>query len=317
MAANPAPHLTHSHLPLVGALYAELSSETRGRGRFATASETDLHNAAGIIVRYRLGPLTTVRPTGRGARRMFLSDMRELGRRPYPEMHLTMQLLAHFTTQIAKACPNANDPPFEEAVSHQRLLGCTANLSHLGPDQMPNQLMANYISLGLARGKDQIPSYTPFISPDITASPWPAPTAEHTAAVARWANGRQSVKSPKTQQLPLGAWSLYRRRYIFTADYLSAWPSFGGIAAQFNHLSIALHLATTESVATDWISDSILRAHLAELARSRDAMNPGAPYFTEDFDSLLSNEQPRFKLQASAQTAKVSPPPKAPPLRTR
>ena len=73
-AANPVPQLANSQLqlPRVDALYAELSLETRGRGRFATASETDLYNAAGAIVRDRLGSLETIRQTDRDARRVCL-----------------------------------------------------------------------------------------------------------------------------------------------------------------------------------------------------------------------------------------------------
>ena len=163
--------------------------------------------------------------------------------------------------------------------------------------------MANYSSLELARGRAQMTSYTPPIAPNVTASPWPVPTSRHTAAVTRRNSGFLSAKSPKTQHLPLNAWILYRWRFIFTADVLGAWASFGGISARSNRLSIVLHLATTESIATALAYDSLLCAHIAELARWRDELNTGIPDFSSDFASLLSNEQPRYKLQASAQTA--------------
>ena len=73
-----------------------------------------------------------------------------------------------------------------------------------------------------------------------------------------------------------------------------------------------LHLATTEAIATALIYDSLLFAHLEELARSRDELNPRIPDFAAEFASLLSKEQPRLKLQAASQTAMVAPPPKAP-----
>ena len=133
MAANPAPQLNNTQLHVADALCAELSLETRGWGRFSEASETDLYNAAETLFRYRLGPLSIIRQTDRDARRMFLSGLRELERRPFPEMHLKIQLLAHFTPQIAKARPNANDPPFEEAVLPRRPRGYTENSSQLGP----------------------------------------------------------------------------------------------------------------------------------------------------------------------------------------
>lgn len=94
-ADNPVPKLGHAHLPQVGDLFAELSGETRGRDRVATATEADLLNAADTIVRYRLGSLAVIRQIDRGARRMFLPDLSELGRRPFPEILLTMHLLSH------------------------------------------------------------------------------------------------------------------------------------------------------------------------------------------------------------------------------
>ena len=158
MADNPIPQRAHRQLPMVDSIYAGLSLETRGRDRCATDSETDLYNAAETLVRYRLGSFAIIRRTDRDARRMFLSDLRVLDRLPFPEMQLTMQLLAHFAPQIAKSRPNATDPPFEEAVSPQRPRDYTATFAQLGEYLKRNQLIANYISLELARGKAQIPS---------------------------------------------------------------------------------------------------------------------------------------------------------------
>ena len=92
-------------------------------------------------------------------------------------------------------------------------------------------------------------------------------------------------------------------RFIFTADICGAWASFGGIAAQLNSVSIILHLATTESIAAALLYDSILSAHLEELARARVERSAD----TVDFAALLSAEQPRFKLHAIAQAVKPTP----------
>ena len=94
-------------------------------------------------------------------------------------MQHTTHLLAHFDPQIAKARPNANDPPLEAAVLHQRFNGYTANFPQLGAYLKPDQHMANYIRLELERGKALIPIYTPYIVPDITSPPWPFPTTDN------------------------------------------------------------------------------------------------------------------------------------------
>ena len=75
------------------------------------------------------------------------------------------------------------------------------------------------------------------------------------------------------------------------------------MAAQLNSVSIIPHLATTESIAAALLYDSILSAHLEELARARVERSAD----TVDFAQLLSVEQPRFKLQAIAQAVKPTP----------
>ena len=92
--------------------------------------------------------------------------------------------------------------------------------------------MANYVSKELAKGRMQVPAYTPYIVADVTAAPWPVPTAEHTSAIAKWKGGRATAghaKADRPQPLPLNAWALYRLRFIFTSDLCSVWDSFGGI----------------------------------------------------------------------------------------
>ena len=172
----------------------------------------------------------------------------------------------------------------------------------------------------MAKGRLQAPAYTPYIVADVTAAPWPVSSAEHTAALAKWKVGRATAgqkQSACPQSLPLNAWVLYRMRFILTAepekgmisppffrDICGAWSSFGGIAAQFNHLSIVLRLATTENIESALLYDSLLSAHLEELARARAERSAE----TLDFAQLISVEQTRFKLQAVAQAAKTAPP---------
>ena len=46
-------------------------------------------------------------------------------------------------------------------------------------------------------GKQRFPDTRFFIDPDVAASPWPVPTVEHTAAIARWNSGRKRSQTPK------------------------------------------------------------------------------------------------------------------------
>ena len=212
-----APVLDPRHTPLVHSLSAGIFEEISGRERFLTISPDDIFEAATTFVRYRLPTLDVIRHTALGARRMFLSDLRHLDRRSFPDMQLIMQLLEHFKPQLLKSKANAKDPLFEEVVIPDRLKNFRADFSLLGAFLKPNQLMANFVSRELARGKCQTPPYFPYIAPDISIDPWPVPSAEHTTAVAKWKANKQASK-PGAQFLPFPAWTLYRLRFISAAD---------------------------------------------------------------------------------------------------
>ena len=156
------PPIERHLLPLVEALTADLERETRGSGSPNAFFPPDFHQAAETLVRYRLSTLQIIRQTDKDARRMFLADLRDLGRKAFPEMQLLMQLFSHFSP-VLKQRTILKDPHFEEVVLPVRLKEYMVDLISLGGYLKPNQLMANYVSKELAKGRVQIPSYTPYI----------------------------------------------------------------------------------------------------------------------------------------------------------
>ena len=225
-------------------------------------------------------------------------------------MQRLMQLFSHFEPITAKQRSNIKDPAFEEIVLPRKLASYSADLRGLGGFLKPNQPMVNYVSRELALGKLKVPSYTPYIVPNIAEVPWPAPTAEHKAATLKWNSNRQAAKAAQPQPVSINAWVLYQLRFLFASDLCGAWNSFGGISAQLNHLSVVLHIATTEAVGIALTYDQLLKSHLEELARARVNDTAGA----NDFHELLSSEHHRFKMQAIQQHAKT---PKIEQLKTK
>ena len=126
------PALDQRLRPAVRALTDELIHETDGRDRIQTVTPSALMRAAEPCVRGRLTSLDVIRHTGRGARRMFLSDLREMGRRSSPQMQLVTQLLARFAPQIMKSRANSNDPMFGEIVLPGRLRNLPDAMSPMG-----------------------------------------------------------------------------------------------------------------------------------------------------------------------------------------
>ena len=171
--------------------------------------------------------------------------------------------------------------------------------------------MVNYVSQELALGKLMVPSYTPNSAPNIAEVPWPAPSADRKAAMTMWSSNRQAAKAAQPQPVHVNAWVLYQMRIISEAYICGEWDSFGGIAAQLNHLSIVLHIDTTESIGIVLTYGQLLKSHMGELARARVHDAAGV----NDFRELSSNENHRFKLHVIQQHYK--PPKSEPPVKTK
>ena len=89
-------------------------------------------------------------------------------------------------------------------------------------------------------------------------------------ALEEWASRTAGIRS--SQELPLQAYVLYSIRFIYAAHMVSAWANFGGIAAQFNALGVLPNLAAIENSGVAIAYDTLLRNHIAYLARQ-----PGTP----------------------------------------
>ena len=94
---------------------------------------------------------------------------------------------------------------YEEVVIPARLATFSVDIRCLSALLKPNQNMANAISLELARGRSQVPAYTPFIYPRIAEPPWPISTNEHSAAIANWRSNNRMAKRDASPWLPRSA----------------------------------------------------------------------------------------------------------------
>ena len=203
-----------------------------------------------------------------------------------------------------KQRPNDKNPAYEEIVLSAKLgqnADFVVDFRGISAFLKPSQDMANFISQELARVKNKIPTYTPFIAPALEKAPWPVASQAHSLALTKWqSNARQASRPTQPQLVPFQAWILYQLRFLATAEICGAWLLYGGLVAQLNHLSITLHLATVESMAVALSYDRLAQAHLAEKARAREDLSQPAPAAVaeNEFSKILSNEQPHFRQQA-------------------
>ena len=105
---------------------------------------------------------------------------------------------------------------------------------------------------------------------------------------AKFRNDSAARKSKdQSRQVSLHAWLLYIIRFIFDGDLTASCGSFGGLSAQFSHLSVALHLAVAGTSAFALANDHELRVKIQRMARKRDS--------PVCFTKLLSGENEEIK----------------------
>ena len=132
-------------------------------------------------------------------------------------------------------------PYIEEVVSPTQMRRWGASLSGATPFFAPDRAMANAFTneITIAQKKDH-PS-TPPVTPKPHERPW-------------------CIDRPSHERL-------YIVRFALVGDLLDAWSAFGGLSAQLSRLSIALHLAVTESATLAIMCDNEARALIQRLAR--------------------------------------------------
>ena len=116
-------------------------------------------------------------------------------------------------------------------------------------------------------------------------------------AALRFPGGRHSLNmlfapfSPR--DLSIQAFSLYRMRFVFSADLRKAWRACGCLGPQLPHFSTVLHISVTESVGSALPYRRLVNLKIQEKNRAR-------PTQASDFVTIL---------------AVVPPPPPPPPLK--
>ena len=129
--------------------------------RFTGFTIPDIQQAAYTRARYRLSTLEVIRHADKDERRLFLSEFRGTGRKPFTETHLLMQLFSHFEPIAAKQRPNIKDPAFEEIALPRKLSSYTSDLRVVGGFLKPHQPMVNFVSRALPLGSPMYPSIRP------------------------------------------------------------------------------------------------------------------------------------------------------------
>ena len=285
------------------ALVVELTEELRGRERFERLKPHQLVLISTLFVRYGFFCIKDIKRTQEKARNCFVDDLRRKESVNFLLVRYILAVFDHLTPENIRNNKGKKDPFIEEICIPSRMSSFTWDMSGLASIFLPDQEMANAISLEIARANNTVPSYNPYIIPTLADKPWVVPTADHTIAITRWRENTRDNKKRNKQEISFQCWITYQMRFIITAHLCKAFDHHGGISSQFNHLAVCINMAVVESVATAISYDRLVKTHLQAIARRREQ--------NFDYVAFLKKENQEFKRKAIAENVNNrAPPPK-------
>ena len=192
--------------------------------------------------------------------------------------------------------PTGKQHEYEEVCIPAVLRRYAPDLSQITGIAKPDQLMVNEISRQLTAASFTVPPYVPFVTADLSSTPWRPTGSEHKRARETWKSRVKGFGS--RQEISLQAWLLHTFRFIISADICGAWASFGGLAAQISGMAVVLAIAVTDTAQIAIEYDRRLRNYAAELARERrEGVN---------FAELISTENELTKRRVISEIAQES-----------
>ena len=270
-------------------LTKEMHSSLKGRSRFSHVTREQFSEAAKLFVKFGFSSWKTISKLDDETRKFLRQDLRKDGRTA-KELSLINDIFAHYENDrrsVRSSGKEKRETKFEEIVIPQVMKRWNAEFKKLSGYVIPEQDMANVFPKEFAEAAKKDPPYVPFVVPKLHERPWMVPLGSHERAAKFWKESNSHKSKDHVQQINLQAWLLYMLRFIFAGDLTDSWGSFGGIQAQFSHLSIVLHLAVVETATFAIAYDHELRQKLQRMARKRDS--------TADFAKLLSEENEEIK----------------------
>ena len=270
-------------------LSKEMYSSLKGRSRFSHVSKGQFAEAAKLFAKFGFSSWKTISKLDDETRKFLRQDLRKDGRTA-KELALINDIFPHYENDrrsVRSSGRDKRETKFEEIVTPQVMKRWSADFKRLSGFVAPEQDMANVFSKEFAEAAKKDPPYIPFVVPKLHERPWMVPLGSHERAAKFWKESNSHKAKDHVQQVNLQSWLLYLLRFIFAGDLTDSWGSFGGLQAQFSHLSIVLHLAVVETAAFAIAYDMELRTKIQRMARKRDS--------TADFAKLLSEENEEIK----------------------
>ena len=248
-------------------------SSIDGRSKLPNTNRAQFFETAKLFAPSGCASWQTISMLGDAARRFLREDLRANGRK-VSQLSAINDVCAHYDAGPGRAkIASPSDKKavkFEEIAIPNRTKRWGADIRKLTLFLVPDQETTHIFSKEFDDAAKKVPPFAPFVVPKIRDNPWVVPLQSHERASKYWADAIQHKKSKEgPQQVSHQAWILYMLRFISTGYLSDSWSSFGGISAQFSHLSIVLHLGVTDAAPFAIAYGRELRRTIERLARIR------------------------------------------------
>ena len=148
-------------------LKTKLKTELEGRERFGRFSELQLSGISKLFIRYGFFSIKDIKRTQEKARNCFVDDLRRKENVSFLLARYILAIFDHLTPENIRNNKGKKDPSIEEISIPAKLKSFTWDMSSLSSIFLPDQDMANAISMELARAGATVPSYSPYIIPQL------------------------------------------------------------------------------------------------------------------------------------------------------
>ena len=245
----------------------DLREAATGRERFDDFRRKGLYAAAIIFARAGYSKIQTLRQMQENARAFCIQNLRKLTPNDAPPIgvRLALDLISVFHMQMK----SIKDPTIEEVQIPNAMSKWAPSLTSLTGVIAPDQDMVNYFAIEMTRGALEIPPYAPFVTGDLSATPWMPAEPIYTREHETWKKLQTTRKRPPNQPTSFQAFVLNYIRFVLSRDLAGAWANFGGLAAQLSHLGALLSISATEDAMTAIAYDKAVRSAIETSSRKR------------------------------------------------
>ena len=229
----------------MGILARDLRKSVEGRERFDDCGLSDFGRAADIFFEAGYYLIETLRHMREHARALPIANLRR--RHSKTSTIKSTRSALDLTETIQAKMKNANGYRVEEVQIPRAVGKWTPAFSDLAGILVPDLDVVNHFAIELTRLKQELPAYTPFVTGDLSATPWMPSDPAVTRAHDIWGKTQAAHRRANDQAMSSQLFTLNYIRLVLAGDLAGAWAAFVGLSAQLTHLGTLLSIASTEN----------------------------------------------------------------------